>query len=128
MSCAKVLARRGVSPYDRETMMRSMKLAGLLAVGLAAGCDPASVAGGPPQVPLPIVEEQPLPPVTSEPLMWQPGHWDWNGAGDDWAKGQYVWKKGQYVPARGHGNLWMPGWWSRKPSAGWTWQAPGWRS
>jgi hypothetical protein len=94
----------------------------LLAIGLLAGCAQNIAAGNNPYppVPPPIPEEQPKPPVTAEALMWQPGHWDWNGNG-------YVWAKGQYVPAAGHGNMWMPGWWARTPS-GWQWQPPHWMS
>ena len=98
-------------------------LAALVAIGLLAGCvAPQQQANGNPFPPVPAVisEDIPKPPITAEPLMWQPGHWDWNGSG-------YVWARGQYVPAAGHGNMWMPGWWSRS-DAGWTWQAPHWMS
>ena len=97
-------------------------LTALLAISLLAGCGQNQAADGNPYppVPAPILETPPKPPVTSEGLMWQPGHWDWNGSG-------YVWAQGQYVPAAGHGSLWMPGWWSRGPS-GWTWQPPHWTS
>jgi hypothetical protein len=95
----------------------------LLFVLSLAGCvqNDQPAAGNPyPPVPTLIPESQPKPPVTAEPLMWQPGHWDWNGSG-------YVWAKGQYVPAQGHGNKWMPGWWAPS-NAGWTWQAAHWTS
>jgi hypothetical protein len=106
---------------DRETMRKFTTLAVLLTVSLMAGCQkPPSDANSFPPVPPLITEVVPMPPVTAEPLMWQPGHWDWNGTG-------YVWAKGQYVPAAGHGNLWMPGWWS-PTSTGWTWQPPHWTS
>ncbi len=95
-------------------------LAVLLAVSLFAGCSQISDTNPYPAVPALIQETPPKPPVTAEALMWQPGHWDWNGSG-------YVWAKGQYVPAEGHGNLWMPGWWSRTPN-GWVWQPPHWTS
>ena len=62
----------------------------------------------PPGADTPVAETVPKPPVTAEPLMWQPGHWDWNGSG-------YVWTRGEYVPAGGHGNLWTPGWWMPTP-------------
>jgi hypothetical protein len=98
------------------------KPAVFLALSLVAGCtQPAPHSENPyPPVPPPVAEAIPKPPVTGEALMWQPGHWDWNGSG-------YVWARGQYVPARGHGNLWVPGWWSRS-SAGWNWQPPHWTS
>ena len=108
---------------DRETMRKCTTLAALLAVSLIAGCAqrPTQTDANPfPPVPPVISEMVPKPPVVAEPLMWQPGHWDWNGSG-------YVWAKGQYVPAAGHGNMWMPGWWSRSP-AGWSWQPPHWTS
>jgi hypothetical protein len=96
--------------------------AALFAISLIDGCatPPPPNANPFPPVP-PLIEETiPKPPVAAEPLIWQPGHWDWTGSG-------YVWANGQYVPATGHGNLWMPGWWSPAPS-GWTWQPPRWTS
>jgi hypothetical protein len=103
-------------------MKRSTTLAAVLAVTVLAGCIGRSgLEGNPyPPVPSPVSEVVPKPPVTSEALMWQPGHWDWNGS-------VYTWAKGQYVPAAGHGSLWMPGWWTRD-SAGWTWVPPHWMS
>jgi WXXGXW repeat (2 copies) len=108
--------------FDGVTMRYFPALPALLALGLLAGCQQnrAADANPYPPVPAPIPEEQPKPPVTAEALMWQPGHWDWNGSA-------YVWAKGQYVPAAGHGNLWMPGWWARTPT-GWEWQPPHWMS
>ena len=100
--------------------MNRRSLGALVALGLLAGCA-GNTATGPnpyPPVPAPIAETMPKPPVTGESLLWQPGHWDWNGTG-------YVWQTGQYVPAAGHGPLWQPGWWSRS-SHGWSWQAPHW--
>jgi WXXGXW repeat (2 copies) len=102
-------------------MRNFTKPAALLALSLIAGCTQAASGGNPyPPVPPLIAEPLPKPPVTGEALMWQPGHWDWNGGG-------YVWARGQYVPARGHGNLWVPGWWSRS-DAGWSWQPAHWTS
>lgn len=91
-------------------------------LGLLAGCtgNTATGANPYPPVPAPIAETMPKPPVTAESLVWQPGHWDWNGSG-------YVWQPGQYVSLAGHGSLWQPGWWSRT-SDGWSWQAPHWMS
>jgi hypothetical protein len=98
------------------------KFTALLVASLVAGCAQPLQTGANPYPPVPpvISETVPLPPVTAEPLMWQPGHWDWSGGG-------YVWARGQYVPAAGHGNLWMPGWWSLT-AGGWTWQPAHWTS
>lgn len=103
-------------------MRKIAALGAMLALGLLSGCvnNQQTDANPFPPVPSDITETVPKPPVTAEALMWQPGHWDWNGNG-------YVWAKGQYVPAAGHGNMWMPGWWSHSES-GWQWQPPHWTS
>ena len=98
-------------------MMSRPLLTAVLAGGLAllAGCAAGFV---PPPIPATMVEVMPNPPVSATPIIWQPGHWDWNGTG-------YVWTPGQYVPNPGHGNLFMPGWWAQT-SAGWQWQPSHW--
>jgi len=104
-------------------MSLDRRLIVVLAVSLASGCvtRPAMVGANPnPPVPDLIPETVPKPPVTEDPLIWQPGHWDWSGSG-------YIWAKGQFVPAQGHGNLWMPGWWNRT-AEGWVWLPPHWTS
>jgi hypothetical protein len=96
------------------------------AAALLAGCAggenaPAQVGANPyPPVPQPIAEPIPKPPVSPVPLLWQPGHWNWNGTG-------YTWEPGQYVPAAGHGPLFQPGYWAHTPS-GWTWRPAHWTS
>ncbi len=102
--------------------MKTLTLAvAILAIGLACGCT-REEPGGPPYPPVPatLSEIIPKPPITAEPLMWQPGHWDWTGSG-------YAWAPGLYVPAAGHGNLWMPGWWAQT-AGGWAWQPAHWTS
>ena len=71
-----------------------------------------------PAVPVPRTESVPKPPVSAEPLVWQPGHWDWAGSG-------YLWAPGQYVPAAGHGLNWMQGWWSLTDGM-WQWEPAHW--
>ena len=97
----------------------------VLALTFTAGCAHEYSASGNPGNPYPPVppampDPRPQPPVSGEQLMWQPGHWDWNGSG-------YVWAPGVYVPEAGHGRLWMPGWWAQGP-AGWSWQPAHWTS
>jgi hypothetical protein len=87
-----------------------------LAVAVLTGCVMQSAPY--PLVPALAVEQMPNPPVTEVPLIWQPGHWNWTGAG-------YVWQPGEYVPKAGHGGLWMAGYWAQTPS-GWAWQPPHW--
>lgn len=102
-------------------MKKHVMAAAFITLGLTAGCTQRNAQGNPyPPVPVALSETIPKPPVTAEPLMWQPGHWDWNGSG-------YVWAPGQYVPAAGHGNMWMPGWWART-AGGWAWQPAHWTS
>ena len=82
-----------------------------------ASCAPA---GNPyPPVPPPQPEVMDKPPVTTTPLIWQPGHWDWAGSG-------YAWTHGAFVPREGHSELWMPGYWAQTPDGGWSWQPPHW--
>jgi hypothetical protein len=103
--------------------MRKLMLAAAFAgaAGVLAGCaGPAqtSAMATPPPVPPLQPEVVPKPPVTATPLIWQPGHWDWNGTA-------YTWAPGQYVPRVGHGNLFMPGYWAQTPN-GWAWQPAHW--
>jgi hypothetical protein len=87
-----------------------------MAIGLAlAGC---GNAGAPPPVPPLQPEVMGKPPVTTTPLIWQPGHWDWTGGG-------YSWAAGSFMPSAGHGNLWMPGYWAQG-DGGWVWQPAHW--
>lgn len=103
--------------------MRHTRLAAALiaAAALLSGCaGPAATPSAPPYppVPPPRTETIPNPPVTATPLLWQPGSWDWTGAG-------YVWNPGRYVPRDGHSNLFMPGYWKQTPS-GYVWQPAHW--
>ena len=56
--------------------------------------------------------------MSADALLWQPGHWDWNGSG-------YAWQPGEYVPAAGHGALFQIGYWQQTPS-GWVWVKAHW--
>jgi hypothetical protein len=82
-----------------------------------AGCVVPSSA--PPPPPPLQAEVMSKPPVTTTPLLWQPGHWDWTGGG-------YVWQPGEYVPSAGHGNMYMPGFWAATPDGRWVWQPAHW--
>jgi hypothetical protein len=59
------------------------------------------------------------PPPTAEPLIWQPGHWNWTGGG-------YAWAPGEFVSSAGHGVMWMPGYWGQAPYGGYVWQPAHW--
>jgi hypothetical protein len=94
-------------------------LAILAAVGLAlSACAVQAPVAYPAPPPPPLAETVPLPPVSAEPLVWQPGHYDWNGS-------SYVWVAGTYVPRDGHGTLYQPGYWAPSPN-GFVWVAAHW--
>lgn len=102
-------------------MRHAFLLSGFLGAGLTlAGCAPGPSAANPPAPPPPPrAEVIPKPPVTATPLIWQPGHWNWNGSG-------YTWQQGEYVPRDGHGDMYMPGHWVEAPGGGWNWQPAHW--
>ena len=89
----------------------------LAVLSLLTGC--AAPSAPPPPVPAPLAEAPPKPPVTTTPLLLQPGHWDWTGS-------SYVWQPAQFVPSEGHSNMWMPGYWAMT-NGGWAWQPAHWQ-
>lgn len=68
----------------------------------------ACIATGPAHPPIPPIraEQVPVPPHSSVVLIWQPGHYDWNGDA-------YVWVAGRWVERAGHGTLWQDGYWDQ---------------
>ena len=71
-----------------------------------------TVSGNPNPPPPPVrAEEMPKPPVSEEPLIWQPGQWDW--------------QHGAWVLRGGHGTEWQDGYWSNA-SGRWVWQPAHW--
>ncbi|HUN44717.1 MAG TPA: YXWGXW repeat-containing protein [Acetobacteraceae bacterium] len=103
-------------------MTKSLFVAGMFGVALLAGCASQTTTSSLPfpPVPAPLQETIPKPPVSGDALLWQPGHWNWNGNG-------YVWQPGEYVPAAGHGNLFQTGYWEQTPT-GWRWMPAHWTS
>ncbi len=92
-------------------------LAALAAVLLGvAACAPFDVA---PVIPVLPAERVPAPPPAAVTLIWQPGHYDWDGA-------SYRWVPGQWVPRDGHGPLWSYGSWRRGAAGGWEWVPAHW--
>ncbi len=53
--------------------------------------------------PVPALREEMIPPPPRERMLWEPGHWHWNG-------GQYVWIRGHYIE-RGRFTRWEHGHW-----------------
>ena len=89
---------------------------------LLAGCSGAArdeTPQPPPNPPPPYVEALPLQPISEDPLVWQPGHWDWTGVG-------YTWREGRWVPKAGHGTQWQAGYWTRGDEGAWHWVPAHW--
>jgi hypothetical protein len=90
----------------------------VLAAGLVllAGClsAPIEATGLPYPAPPPLPPETvPLPPVSEEALIWQPGYWDWTGGG-------YIWREGHWDRRGEHSTEWMPGYWALEGGI-WRW-------
>ena len=96
-------------------MKRSMLPAVVAVLLLLGGCviQNYAPANPNPSVPPPLVEAMPLPPVSGELQVWQPGHWNWAGNG-------YVWQHGAWIAREGHGTLWQDGFWSLSGGV-WSW-------
>ena len=61
-----------------------------------------------------------VPPPPGPRMVWEPGHWHWNGA-------SYIWIGGHYIVARPHHLHWIEGRWVWAPRAGrWVWAAAHW--
>ncbi len=101
-------------------MRIQLMTAALLGALTLAGCTaPTGVAYNPNPPPPPVrAEIIPLPPVSEQVSIWQPGHWDWAGNG-------YAWREGRWVQRAGHGTTWQDGYWSNA-SAQWTWVPAHW--
>ncbi len=71
-----------------------------------------------PPVPVPKAEVVPKPPVSENPLIWQPGHWEWSGHGYDWTDGSWE-------PRGDHSATWQDGSWGQE-NGRWVWRAGHW--
>ena len=92
---------------------RAPWIAALALAAFVAGCDQP-----PPDVPPARAEMMGKPPVTETALIWQPGHYDWNGSA-------YVWMPGFYVERTGHSDYFQSGHWERT-APGWRWDPAHW--
>jgi WXXGXW repeat (2 copies) len=87
-------------------------------IGVVLGSCTTTMRSEYPVAPPPRTEMVPTPPKSSVPLIWQPGHYDWDGAG-------YVWAPGQWIERSGHGTLWQDGYWRREDGT-YVWVPPHW--
>ena len=77
----------------------------LIGIGSAVAQPPPTYA----PVPAPRVEHVPPPPGPH--MVWEPGHWHWDGV-------RYVWFGGRYVETRPHYHHWVEGHWVWRPHEG----------
>jgi hypothetical protein len=111
-------------------MIEVGKVRGVLAAGLFGLCALGTVTPGPagaaevrigvfaPMAPPdPRVEVVPVAPRGR--LVWQPGHWRWDGH-------DYRWVSGHYVAVPRHRHHWVDGHWAHRPG-GWVWIEGHWR-
>jgi hypothetical protein len=83
---------------------------------------PATVVSSAPTPPPPPMSELvPPPPPSAVPMVWQPGHWQYNGvSGNGWN-----WQAGQYVAVPQGATAWVPGQWQQQ-ATGWVWREGHW--
>jgi hypothetical protein len=87
----------------------------------AAGMTAAQAQPAPPPlpygpIPAPRVEVVPVPPPGRR-VVWEPGHWHWNGI-------RYVWIGGRYIPFRRRYVHYVPGAWVWRGR--WVWVPAHW--
>jgi hypothetical protein len=75
------------------------------------------IAPGPP----PPMRYEVVPPAPREVVIWQPGHWHWEGRRQDW-----VWIPGRYVERPHRYAMWEPGHWIERHHE-WVWVPGHWR-
>ncbi len=101
-------------------MIRHPIRAILVAATLALGLADTAVAQPPPAyapIPPPRYERMPPPPPGAR-VVWEPGHWHWNGRG-------YVWYGGHYVNVRPQYHHYEPGRWVDRGGR-WVWMPAHW--
>lgn len=105
----------------RRGLLRRLGLGGLAFVAAASGIAavstaPAEAQGYPPMPP-PLFEPGPPPPPPG--MIWEPGHYRWDGY-------RYVWIRGHYRRGGpGYGQF-VPGHWGNRGGQ-WVWIPPHWR-
>jgi hypothetical protein len=87
----------------------------LIGIGTAGAQPPPP---GYARIPPPRVEVVPPPP--GRHVVWEPGHWQWNGY-------RYGWVPGRYVSRQPHYRHYAQGHWVWSPRQGrYIWVAPHW--
>lgn len=92
--------------------VRSLVLGAVLAAGLSGAARAQYYA------PVPPLRYEVVPVAPGPQVLWQPGHWNWNGR-------RYVWFGGHYVERRPSYANYHHGHWASRYGR-WVWVAPGW--
>jgi hypothetical protein len=116
--------------YRMSPSCRLLRTA-LVAVPLLSLATACVVAPPPHRVAVEVVAPKPPPPVRyeappppppdrAELVVWDPGHWRWDG--HDWA-----WQPGHYIERPRREAHWVPGRWAARPDGTWAWVEGRWR-
>ena len=91
--------------------------AAVLLIGIRmAGAHPPP----PNYAPIPPLREEVVPALPGPRVVWQPGHWHWDGY-------RYVWFRGHYVERRPHYARYAEGRWIWATRQGrWIWRPAHW--
>jgi hypothetical protein len=81
-----------------------MKLFVLGASVILIGLGSAQAQPPPNYAPIPPPRSEMVPPPPGGRMIWQPGHWQWDGH-------RYVWIRGHYVERRRHSGHYAEGHW-----------------
>ena len=110
-----------MSSRSSHAWLSAPVVGGVIILGAAlTGCAPAQTVAACPQVPQMTREDIPKPPVSETLLIWQPSHWDWNGA-------TYTLVPGAWVQRQGPSNQWLDGYWTQSgPGAACVWSPAHW--
>ncbi len=70
--------------------------------------------------PIPPPRTEIVPPPPRGRMVWEPGHWHWDGR-------RYIWIDGRYVERRPHYGRYVEGRWIWAPREGrWIWRPAHW--
>jgi hypothetical protein len=112
-----------MTPVLRRTLALAILSTAIAATGLA-GCVVEPQRGvvevvAPQAPPPPRVEIVPAAPRPPEFVVWEPGHWHWNGR-------EFVWVAGHYVERPRREAEWIQGGWQER-GPNWVWVGGHWR-
>jgi hypothetical protein len=99
----------------------AMKFVSVVACVLLIGMGGAGAQPPPPgYAPIPPPRVEVVPPAPGPRVVWEPGHWHWDGV-------RYIWIDGRYVERRPHYGHYVEGRWVWAGHEGrWIWRPAHW--